>query len=215
MPANVSLPPRRHAPPPGWLRRLDGRIKMLMLIAACFVTQYIADIWLPLWLALLACLFTVREMRTGRVLALARGAFWFTLFWLVMKVGSDLMGGKEPMEALLGGLPLAGRLAALSIIGMAFIGLSSPIETGRAFAWFIKPLAGKWAWKPALVIALTAWFLPITLRLAGDVAGSIRSRGLIMPWRKKVLLIIGTALRILEHTAAELAVGLVSRRVGD
>jgi hypothetical protein len=89
------------------------------------------------------------------------------------------------------------------------------METGRAAAWYMRPVIGRYAWKPALAIALTAWFLPQTLRLASDVSAAIRARGLELPWRKKALLILGTSLRILEHKAGELAVGLASRRLDD
>ncbi len=206
---------RPPAPPPGRIRRLDGRVKILALVAACFVTQYLPAAWLPLWLAGLACLFSIREMRAGKVLGLVRGALVFALLWFGMKIGSDLLSGIAFGTALADALPLAEKLLALSCIGMAFVGLSSPIETGRAMAWYLAPVLGKNAWKPALVMALTAWFLPITLRLAGDVSAAMRSRGLRLPWRKKALLVIGTALRILERKAEELAVGLASRRVDD
>jgi ABC-type cobalt transport system, permease component CbiQ and related transporters len=209
------MPERLHAQPPGRIRRLDARIKLLALIVLCFATQYSPDVFLPLWLGALALLFFIREMRSETVRPLARGAFGFILFWLVMKIGSDMAGGAPAMDAIVLALPLGERLLALSVIGMAFVGLSSPIETGRAVAWCIGPVLGKEAWKPALVIALTAWFLPMTLRLAGDVTKSIRARGLVMPRRKRIVVIIGTALRILEKRAAELAVGLASRRVDD
>lgn len=206
---------RRSAPPPGLLKRLDGRIKLVLLIAACFVTQYLPAAWLPLWLAALALLFAAREMRTSGVAGMLRGGVTFTLFWLVFKTAADLAWGAPWPGALWDGLPLAGRLFALTLIGMGYVGLSSPMETGRAAAWFLRPMLGKRAWKPALAVCLTAWFLPITLRLAGEVSSSIRARGLKLPWRKKVFLVIGTSLRILEHQADELAVGLASRRMDD
>ncbi len=206
---------QRPTTPPGWLRRLDGRVQIILLVLACFITQYLPTTWLPLWLAFLACLFLMREMRVFKVLALARGAATFTLIWFGMKLVSDLISGVPSVQALVDALPVAGKLIALSCIGTAFVGLSSPIETGRAMSWYLYPLLRKNAWKPALVMALTAWFLPITLRLAGDVLGAMRARGLKMPWRKKALLVIGTSLRILEHRAGELAVGLASRRVDD
>lgn len=249
----------RSFPPPGRLRRLDGRPKLLLLIAACFVCQYLPGAWMPLWLAVLSCLFLSREMRVSGVLAMLRGGLYFVGFWFLMKAGMDWLWGTDPRSAVLDALPLAGRLLALTLVGMAFVGLSSPMETGRAFAWFIRPLSEKhlwlvslplalaaWflpsvagmdvrvpafaaavalplfrfaiggnAWKLALAVALTAWFLPLTLRLAADVAAGMRARGLRLPWRKKALVVVGTSLRILEHKAWELAVGLASRRLDD
>lgn len=204
------------APPSGWPRRLDPRAKLLLLLSACLVCQYLPAAWLPLWLVGLAGLFLIRDMRRANVLAMLRGAIVFTAFWLLMKVGTDMVWDGLPlMTALTGSLPLCGRLAALALIGVAFVGLSSPMETGRAAAWFIRPFAGANAWKPALVVAFTAWFLPLTLRLAADVNAGIRARGLRLSWRKKAFLLVGTSLRILEHKAAELAVGLASRRLDD
>lgn len=207
---------RRAAPSPSPLRRMDGRIKLLLLLAACFVCQYVPETLLPLWLLALAGLFAVREMRSAGVMTMLRGAAFFIAFWLVMKMGTDILwDGMAWRAALRGALPLCGRLAALTLVGMAFIGLSSPMETGRAAAWFIRPLAGRRVWKPALAVALVAWFLPLTLRLAGDVNAGMRARGLRLPFFKRVFVIIGTALRILEHKAEEIAVGLASRRLDD
>jgi biotin transport system permease protein len=98
---------------------------------------------------------------------------------------------------------------------MAFVGLTTPMETGRAAAWFLRPFLGHAAWKPALCIALTAWFLPLTMRLSGQVRSGMRSRGLRLPWRRRVILLVGASLRILEKTAGEVAVGLASRRLDD
>lgn len=201
--------------PPSRLRRLDARIKLVALLASCFVTQYLPEGLLPVWLAVLLCLFFVKEMRTAGVLSIARGGVYFTLFWLVMKAGSDMFGGKAASEALAGALPLAGRLAALTLAGVACVGLSSPIETGRAAVWFIRPVVGRRAWKPALAIALTAWFLPLTLRLFADALTAIRARGLKLSWRRKAVAAVGATLRILEKKADELALGLASRRVDD
>lgn len=200
-------------PRPSLPRRLDGRVKLAALIAACFVTQYIPDVWLPFWLCLLACLFMVREMRSAGVLSMIRSGVFFTLFWYVFKAGSDIAMGVSPEAAALGALPLAGRLLALTCIGAAVVGLASPIEIGKAVAWCIRPAIGDRAWKPALLVALVAWFLPLNLRLAGDVVAAVKARGLKLSLRRKFFVIVGTALRILDRKAAELAVGLASRRL--
>lgn len=206
---------RRPAPPPGRLRRLDGRAKIILLVAACFLCQYLPEPWLILWLAVLAALFLIRDMRAAGVTAMLRGGLYFILFWLAMTIGSDLLAGKTLQTAVAASLPLGGRLLSLTLVGMAFVGLSSPLETGRAAAWFLRPFVGQWAWKPALAIALTAWFLPQTLRLAGEVSAGMRARGLRLPLRTRLFLLVGTSLRILERKAAELAVGLASRRLDD
>lgn len=206
---------RRPALPPGRLRRLDGRAKIVLLVAACFLCQYLPDIGLIPWIAALSGLFLLRDMRAAGVAAMLRGGLYFILFWLAMTIGSDLLAGKAPYDAVLASLPLGGRLLSLTLVGMAFVGLSSPLETGRAAAWFLRPVVGRWAWKPALAIALTAWFLPQTLRLAGAVSAGMQARGLRLPLRTRIFLLVGTSLRILERKAAELAVGLASRRLDD
>lgn len=206
---------RRPAPPPGRLRRLDGRVKIILLVAACFLCQYLPESWLIPWLAALAALFLIRDMRAAGITAMLRGGLYFILFWLAMTIGSDLLAGKTLQNAVSASLPLGGRLLSLTLVGMAFVGLSSPLETGRAAAWFLRPFVGQRAWKPALAIALTAWFLPQTLRLAGEVSAGMRARGLRLPLRTRLFLLVGTSLRILERKAAELAVGLASRRLDD
>ncbi len=207
------MPPS--APPPGLLRRLDGRIKLLLLIVACFTCQYLPDLLLPVWLILLALLLRNRDMRGDTVRVMLRGSVAFILFWLIMTAGSDILLGKSAYDALLPALPLGGRLLALTLVGVAFSGLSSPLETGRAAAWFMRPALGKRVWKPALAIALTAWFLPLTLRVAADVRAGMRARGLALPLKRRALLMVGTGLRILERKAADLALGISSRRLDD
>lgn len=197
------------------VRRIDGRLKLLLLIAACFLCQYVPEAFLPVWLAALAALFLIPDMRRGGIRAMFFGGLYFMAFWMIMTVGSDLLAGKPLLDALAAALPLGGRLLALTLVGMAFVGLATPMETGRAAAWYMRPFLGHAAWKPALCIALTAWFLPLTLRLSGQVRAGMRARGLRLPWRRRAFLLVGTSLRILERTAAELAVGLASRRLDD
>lgn len=201
--------------PESRIRRIDGRFKLLLLLASCFICQYIPVTLLPLWLALLGSLFFLREMRRIEILAMLRGGLYFMAFWMVMTVGSDLLAGKSFMTALLASLPLGGRLLALTLVGMAFVGLATPMETGRAAAWYLRPVLRSHAWKPALCIAMTAWFLPVMLRLTGQVRAGMRARGLRLSWGRRVTLLVGTSLRILEGMAAELAVGLASRRLDD
>ncbi len=203
-------------PSPSLPRRLDSRIKLALLIAACFASQSLPADLLPPWLAALGCLFLAGEMRRAEPLAMLRGGLGFTLFWLFMKTASDWLGGAGWADSLAGSLPLAGRLAAFTAVGVAFAAFSPPVETGRAVAWFLSPLAGKQAWKPALAVALTAWFLPQILRLIPAMLEGVRARGLErLPWRKKAVLLVGASLRVLERRAGELAVGLASRRLDD
>lgn len=194
---------------------LDGRLKLLLLIAACFASQYLPALWLPLWLVVLAALFFPKKRRGQNFRFMLHGGLFFILFWLVMTTGSDLLAGKTWYASLQAALPLGGRLLALTLVGMAYIEYTSPIETGKAAAWFLRPLVGKWAWRPALAIALTAWFLPRSLRLTSDIREAMRARGLSLPWRRRVVLLAGTTLRILEHKAQELAVAIASRRADD
>ncbi|MCC8179534.1 MAG: energy-coupling factor transporter transmembrane protein EcfT [Planctomycetes bacterium] len=198
---------------PSVLTRLDGRIKILLMLASCLFTQYLPPRYYPIWLAVLLCLFANKEMRTVRIRQMARGGIWFILFWLAVKSVSDYFGGATPTAAFLGAAPFALRLAALTLIGMAFTAFSSPPEIGRAVAWYIRPVAGKHAWKPAVVVSLTAWFLPQALRLPAQVAEAVRARGIALPWWRKIVIIAGTTLRILRRQADAAAIGLASRRL--
>ena len=204
----------RH-PAPGFLRRLDARMKLPLLMAACLIGQHLPNAWIAPWLLLLSCMFFAREMRFGGVMAMARGGLWFVAFWLALKALSAMLDGTAPVQAFVESLPTALRLAALVLVGMAFVGLSSPLETGRAAAWYLRGFVGDRAWKPALAVALVAWFLPVTLCVTGEVLTAMRTRGLQLPWRKKMVLLAGNSLRILERKAAEVAVGLASRRLDD
>lgn len=157
-----------------------------------------------------------RDMRTVRMRGLLRGGVFFVLFWFVLKTGADWMEGVAVATAARAALPMAARLLALAGIGMAFVGLSSPMELGKALVWYLRPVFGKNAWKPALVVALTSWFLPITLQLAGQVADTVRARGLRLGLWRRMYYTVGAALRVLLGKADQLAVGIASRRLdGD
>lgn len=192
-------------------RGMDGRAQLALLLASCFATQYLPDGLLPFWLAFLGLLFLLPAARGGAAGSMLKGGVYFTLFWLAMKAGSDAFGGMGIAASLLSGLPLAGRLLALTVIGAIFVAVASPLAIGRAVAWFLSPLLGRNAWKPALAIALTAWFLPQTLKVSADILAAMRARGLRLSWRRKALLLAGALLRILERRAAEVAIGLASR----
>ncbi|MCC8191414.1 MAG: hypothetical protein LIP77_12405 [Planctomycetes bacterium] len=205
-------------PPPdrrNWLRRLDGRWKLAGLLAACLTGQYLPLTWLPLWLALLVAGLGAGVRRAEAERIMLRAGVRFLLFWFAVQVVNDRLWGADWSAAVQTAVPPMGRLLALVLAGILFAGSSSPMETGRAVAWFLRPLLGKRAWQPALVVALTAWFLPLTLRLASDVGASIRARGLRLGWWRRLLVTTGTAIRVLEHTAREVAVGLASRRLDD
>ena len=206
---------KRLVPPPRAFFRMDGRVKLFLLIVACFIDQYLPASVLAVWIAAQAALLFAPELRQGQVGVMLRAGLYFILFWLVMTVGSDLLLGKPFAASLEAALPLALRLLGFTLTGIVFVGMSQPLETGRAVAWALRPILGKQAWKPALALALTAWFLPVTLRLTGRVREGMRARGLRLPWHKKASLLLGTSLRILEDMASELAVGLASRRLDD
>lgn len=206
---------RAPSPPPGRLARLDARLKLFLLAAVCIACQCLPPVLLPAWLALLATLFLAREMRSVEVRTMLRAGLYFIGFWLLMTCGSDLLLDKGWRETLAAALPLGGRLLSLALVGMAFVGLSSPVETGLAAAWYAGPFLGKRAWKPVLAVVLVAWFLPLTLRVAGEVAAGLRARGLRPSWWRRAVLVFGASLRILERRADELAVGIASRRLDD
>lgn len=206
---------QRLLPPPRAFFRMDGRVKLLLLVIACFIDQYLSTTGLLVWLPVQAALLFAPELRQGQSAVMLRAGLYFIAFWLVMTIGSDVLLGKPAAASAVAALPLALRLFAFTLTGIIFVGMAQPLETGRAVAWFLRPVLGRQAWKPALALALTAWFLPVTLRLSGQVRAGMRARGLSLAWHKKATLLMGTSLRILEDMAAELAVGLASRRLDD
>lgn len=198
---------------PRTVSRLDARIKIALLLAGSFATQYLPPAWLPFWLAALCLLYLHREMRTAEAYAMTRGAAIFSVVWLaLLYIYLAWQAGGKP-GAFLSALAFTGRLAAWALMGIAFTRLSPPVETGKAVTWFLRPFFGDKAWRAGLGLALVAWFLPLGLHLVADINGSLRMRRIILPWRKKIFLITGTALRLMEKKAWELALGIASRRL--
>ena len=207
--------PRGAVGAPAEPSRLDPRLKILLLLAGSFAIQYLPAAYLPLAPVLMSGFFLFREMRTEAAVRMARGGFFFALFWLAVMIAASA-GEKGGLgSALLAALPFTARLASLSIAGIAFARLSPPVETGRAVAWFARPFAGNRAWRIGLALALVAWYLPTILRLAGDVRTAMRARRLKPTWRQQARLIPGTALRLMGKKADALALGLASRKLDD
>lgn len=197
-------------------RRVDARLKLILLLVASFITQYQAEWFLPFWLLLLCGLFIHPEMRTLEARRMLRGGLVFSLFWFVMVMAYLAwdMDGNVTAAAWLA-LPMTLRILALTIAGTAFVRLASPLESGRAAAWFLRPFIGRRAATAGLALALVAWFLPIALRLVGDINASLKARHVRLGLLRKVFLVSGTALRLMEKKAWELALGISSRKLEE
>jgi hypothetical protein len=197
-------------------KKLDARLKLVLLLVVSFITQYQAEWFLPLWLVLLCGLFIHPEMRTLEARRMLRGGLVFSLFWFVMVAAYLVwdMGGDAAAAARLA-LPMTIRILSLAIAGTAFVRLSSPLESGRAAAWFLRPFIGRRAATAGLALALVAWFLPIALRLVGDISASLKARHVRLGLFRKAFLVSGTALRLMEKKAWELALGISSRKMED
>ncbi len=198
-----------------FFRRLDGRLKLPLLLAACFVCQFLPAHFLPLWLLAVAVAFRAPETRTRERRLMLGSAVYFILFWLCMTLASNAIGGVSWAAGLMAALTLGGRMLALTGVGILFSAWSSPVETGRAAAWFLYPLTGEKSWKFAVAIALTAWFFPLILRQVPEIREGMRTRGLRLPWRRAFPLMVMRVLHSMEQKAAEVAVALASRRLDD
>lgn len=210
------MPRERDTGPLRPVRRLDARCKLALLLAGSFFIQYLPPWCLIPWIALLCLFYLHREMRTAEAAAMTRGAAIFTAIWFVLLYLYLLwQAGGGWLAAFWQALPFTGRLAAWALLGIAFTRLSPPVETGKAVAWFVRPLFGRHAWKAGLGMALVAWFLPLGLHLVADINASIRMRRIRLGWRRRAYLVTGTALRLMEKKAWELAVGIASRRLDE
>ncbi len=196
------------------LARLDPRVRIIVLFTASCLAQYLTGLEAAVWLALLSLLFLHREMRSAAAWSMLRGAFIFAAVWFTMLFAYLIWQNRGDVPKTINeALPMAGRLLALAVIGIAFSRLSPPVETGKAIAWFLRPFVGQRAWKAGLALALVAWFLPEALDMAAKVNASLTLRGVTLSWRKKAVLIPGTVLRIMEKQAAAMAISLASRRL--
>lgn len=199
-----------HASP---IMRLDARLKILFLLGGSILTQYLSGGRLAVWLAALCALLCLRDLRTRATLRLLRGGALFSAFWFCAQFVASLFKDKPAADAALDALPFAGRLLALAILGIAFVAVTPPIQTGKAATWYLSPFLRTGAWKAGLALALVGWFLPNCLDLIGKTGEAARARGLTLNWRARVRLTVGAALRTLEKQAETLADGLASRRL--
>ncbi|MDR0361896.1 MAG: hypothetical protein LBJ46_04315 [Planctomycetota bacterium] len=197
----------------GTARRLDARLKVLLLLGCSILTQYLDGLQAAVWLAFLCCLFLLRDLRTGMAMRLFRGGAVFAAFWFLVQFFASAFDGVELVAAAEEALPFAGRLIALVVLGIAFVSLTPPVQTGKAVTWFLTPFLRGNAWKAGLALALVSWFLPNCLGLVGKAGDAARMRGLALPVRTRARLAVGAALRTLETQADLIALGLASRRL--
>jgi energy-coupling factor transporter transmembrane protein EcfT len=193
--------------------RLDPRLKILFPLGGSILTQYLGGACLAAWLAALCLLLPLRDLRTRTAVRLLRGGAAFGVFWFFAQMLASLFNGKGVADSALDALPFTARLLALAILGIAFVSVTPPAQTGKAATWYLRPFAGEKAWKAGLALALAGWFLPKCLDLVARTGDAARARGLALAWRDRMRFGVGTTVRILEKQAELLADGLAARRL--
>lgn len=119
-----------------------------------------------------------------------RSLCFFALFWAGLKcvvdavaafagLWPDLSAALETLSPVPGqaGL-LFVRIFSLMAAALALTLYLSPGKLALAVGWFIRPLAGKNAWKPALAFALMAHYLPRIHRMIRQCRTAALTRGL-------------------------------------
>lgn len=184
------------------------------------------------FLALVATAFAIgnltRRMEPGSLGRTLRfAAFWagiklfFDIANLLWRLWPQLAAAGLPhaFPLLAAGLPppledallLFLRLLTLMAAALALALHLSPRSLALAVTWFLRPLAGKNAWKPALALALMAQYLPRIHHISAQTRLAARSRGLpdsgLAYWR----IALPQVIRLLSQSAWGRAVGIVSR----
>ncbi|MDL2267769.1 hypothetical protein LJC46_07270 [Desulfovibrio sp. OttesenSCG-928-G15] len=144
------------------------------------------------WLYLVAALapYGLRSIRDRAEPGAFSGLCFFALFWAVLKCVVDAVFafathwpdasaafvalGPAPAQAAL----LCIRIFSLMALALALTLYLSPGRLALAVGWFIRPLAGKNAWKPALAFALMAHYLPRIHRMIRQCRTAALTRGL-------------------------------------
>lgn len=139
----------------------------------------------------------------------------FTLLWVAVKIGVDLLSGKETAEALADGGLLGVRLAMVLFIGLFLAEITSLRSLGAAVSWALRPLFKSNAWKGALALALTVHFLPLIWSTTRTIRGTMKLRGASLPLHRRVPLFTGALMRSLGQKTWSRTVALAARGLDE
>ena len=195
------------------LALLDGRVKIPAALALGLA------LWTLPWPGVIALALGL----FGLALAL-RAAGWisgasllavplFGLGWGVTAFALKLLDGLTPATASAAASALlALRLAALMGLGLILGRTSSPVQMGRAAAWYLRPLGRRRAADIGLSLAMMLRFIPITWEAFQQIRTAFNLRQPHASWLKRQTLLTQTLLRTLGQRTWHMTLALASRK---
>lgn len=210
------------SPPPSFRKRtalgllsLDPRLKLVFSAALGTVAWHSGPVGLAAAGICAVCLAAVLGGFRTEFKATVRAWGTFVLLWFTVKFGVDLFSGIPAIEAAPGAALLAGRLFTLIALGLCLAQSASPRQLGLAVTWFLRPVMGRHAWKPALSLALMIHFLPLVRETFATARQTAELRAAHLPWHRRTLLALQAGLRSLSRMTWSQTVAVAARGLDD
>jgi len=175
----------RYQPGDSLIHRLDVRVKLLALVLLALSTAR-ADFGdlIILGLLIAAGIFFTRPLFTKRF----SGILWWLGFLLVVFAARALTTAGTPLlsfriftvtrEGVFEGLQVAGRLAAIGLLGLLLVASTRSVEIKAGVQWLLRPVPGPAAGRVATMLGLLLRFIPMIFEQAQRTSEAIKARGI-------------------------------------
>ena len=193
-----------------YLQNFDPRLKILLGLGLGISVWHSGPLGLGLHFVLLLCLALLPGLRP----AMARGprqVLSFAGLWALAVVALRLVDGLRFSAALAEAGVLGLRLGTLMLLGLVLAASSSPRSLGLGWAALLRPVLRQRAWTVALALALMLDYLPLVLRVLGQVRQTVRRRGAGLSLFSKMSLLAAAGVRAVGLTTWRRATALAAR----
>lgn len=167
------------------IHRLDARVKLasLVLLAVAAAGAGFGD--MAVMGALIAAGFISSRIS---ITGFGPGMLWWPAFLAVVFVSRALTAAGEPIvsfwlltltrEGAADGLLIAGRLAAVGLMGLLLISSTRPMDIKAAVQWFLTPVPGLPAARLATMFGLIIRFIPMIFEQSRRTSAAVKARGI-------------------------------------
>lgn len=204
----------------GFFGNLDGRVLLIVALVSGLLIWQLPQLWLiPFTLFWVALVFISGAQRKVRPSVLRAYALFF-LFWVGLKILLDTIGllwQKSPLlpetyaPVLVNAGILGMRLVAMSAVGVFIVGVAGAQKLSLAFAWLLKPVMRKNAWKAALAMTLMLRFIPLAQRILRSSKTAVRLRCESLGFWSRMGLLVGASLSLLAKQTWTQTIAVASR----
>lgn len=199
---------------------LDGRLLLIIALISGILIWQLPNLWITPFCAFWVILALISRSHRKVRPSILRGYALFFLFWVGLKIILDTIGllwQKSPLipetyaPVLIHAGVLGLRLITMGAVGIFIVGVTSARKLSIAFAWLLKPIMRKNAWKAALAMTLMLRFIPLTQRILRNSRTAVQLRCQSMSIWRRLSLLMGVSLSLLAKQTWVQTIAVASR----